>query len=43
MEKFIVFDLDGTLIDTLTGLTEAVNVTLKEINKPYHYGLNRSS
>lgn len=37
MEKFIVFDLDGTLIDTLTGLTEAVNVTLKEIKKPYHY------
>lgn len=37
MDKFVVFDLDGTLIDTLTGLTEAVNLTLKEINKPYTY------
>lgn len=37
MKNFVVFDLDGTLIDTLTGLTEAVNLTLKEINKPYHY------
>ena len=37
MDKFVVFDLDGTLIDTLTGLTEAVNLTLKEINKPYIY------
>lgn len=37
MKKFVVFDLDGTLIDTLTGLTEAVNTTLKEINKPYKY------
>ena len=37
MKNFVVFDLDGTLIDTLIGLTEAVNLTLKEINKPYYY------
>ena len=37
MEKFVCFDLDGTLIDTLTGITKAVNVTLKEIGLPYQY------
>ena len=37
MKNFVVFDLDGTLIDTLTGLTEAVNKTLKELNLPYSY------
>lgn len=35
--KFVVFDLDGTLIDTLIGITEAVNNTLKHFNYPYHY------
>ena len=37
MEKFVCFDLDGTLIDTLTGITKAVNITLKEIGLPYQY------
>ena len=37
MKNFVVFDLDGTLIDTLTGLTEAVNETLKELSLPYSY------
>ena len=37
MKKFVVFDLDGTLIDTLTGLTYSVNETLKELDLPYIY------
>ena len=40
MKKFVCFDLDGTLIDTLTGITKAVNVTLKEIGLPYQYDKN---
>lgn len=32
MKKYIICDLDGTLIDTLKGITKAVNVTLKELN-----------
>lgn len=35
MIDYLVFDLDGTLIDTLTGITEALNVTLNEL----HFGL----
>ncbi len=30
--KFIIFDLDGTLIDTLEGIKEGLNLTLKELN-----------
>lgn len=36
MIDYLVFDLDGTLIDTLTGITEALNVTLNEL----HFGLS---
>lgn len=32
--ELVVFDLDGTLLDTLGDLTDAVNVTLKEYNLP---------
>lgn len=39
MEKFIVFDCDGTLLDTLPGIKEALNVTLKEFNLNYEYNL----
>ena len=37
MVDYIVFDLDGTLIDTLEGITVAVNETLKEVGLDYHY------
>lgn len=37
MEKFCIFDLDGTLIDTLEGIKEALNETLKELNIPINY------
>lgn len=37
MKKFIVFDLDGTLINTVTGITAAVNETMKHFNYPYKY------
>lgn len=37
MKKFIVFDLDGTLIDTLEGLTVACSKFLDEFNFPYRY------
>ena len=32
--KFAVFDLDGTLLDTLDDLTAAVNHALKKYNLP---------
>ena len=32
--KTIVFDLDGTLLNTLEDLTDAVNYSLREHNKP---------
>ena len=37
MVDYIVFDLDGTLLDTLEGLTLAVNEALSELNAPYFY------
>ena len=37
MDKFCIFDLDGTLIDTLEGIKEALNETLKELNIPINY------
>jgi|GEM_PF-3533406 haloacid dehalogenase superfamily, subfamily IA, variant 1 with third motif having Dx(3-4)D or Dx(3-4)E len=37
MKKFFVFDLDGTLIDTSKGITEAVNNTLKKFNYGFKY------
>ena len=33
MGKLIIFDLDGTLLDTLTDITNSVNYTLKKFNK----------
>lgn len=33
MIKLIIFDLDGTLLDTLTDITNSVNYTLKKFNK----------
>lgn len=37
MEKFCIFDLDGTLVDTLEGIQVALNETLKELNIPINY------
>lgn len=37
MKKFIVFDLDGTLVDTLLGLTKASNELMEKYNYPYRY------
>lgn len=37
MNKFIVFDADGTLLDTLPGITKALNTTLEELNLAYVY------
>ena len=34
--KLIVFDLDGTLIDSAPDLVEAVNFALKKLDKPTH-------
>lgn len=40
MKKYIVFDLDGTLIDTLEGITKAINDTFALLSKPYCYTKN---
>lgn len=37
MKKFIIFDFDGTLVDTLKGLTNASNLLMEEFNYPYRY------
>ena len=37
MKKFLIFDLDGTLIDTAEGITKAVNNTLAHFEYPYNY------
>lgn len=34
MTKLILFDLDGTLLDTLTDLTNSVNYAMTELNLP---------
>ena len=34
MQKLVIFDLDGTLIDSLPDIYEQVNLTLKEFNQP---------
>lgn len=37
MNKFVIFDLDGTLINTLTGLTACVNLTFKKLGINFVY------
>ncbi len=37
MKDFVVLDLDGTLINTLIGITKASNLFLKAFNYPYFY------
>ena len=32
MKKGIIFDLDGTLINTISDLNDAVNLTYQELN-----------
>jgi len=34
--ELIIFDLDGTLIDSAPDLVEAVNFALSQLNKPTH-------
>ena len=36
MKKAIIFDLDGTLLNTLTDISEAVNVVLNQYGFPIH-------
>lgn len=36
MKKLVVFDLDGTLVDSICDLGNAVNFALKEYNLPLH-------
>lgn len=36
MKKIVVFDLDGTLVDSIADLGNAVNFALKEYNLPLH-------
>jgi len=37
MYKNLIFDIDGTIIDTLPSITSSVNATLKHFNKNYSY------
>ena len=32
--KLVIFDLDGTILDTVKDLTSAVNHLLKQLNRP---------
>lgn len=37
MKNFVILDLDGTIVDTLEGLTKAANLVMEEFNYPYRY------
>lgn len=37
MFKHLIFDLDGTIVDTLPGIAKAINLTLKHFKKPYQW------
>lgn len=37
MYKHLIFDLDGTLVDTLPSIIKSINLTLKHFKKPYQY------
>ena len=39
MYKHLIFDLDGTLVDTLPSIIESINFALKHFKKPYRYTL----
>ncbi|MDE6108962.1 MAG: HAD family hydrolase [Muribaculaceae bacterium] len=36
MHKLVIFDLDGTLLDTITDLGDAANYTMQEMGYPTH-------
>ncbi|NCA96652.1 MAG: HAD family hydrolase [Bacteroidia bacterium] len=37
MYKYLIFDLDGTILDTIGDITTALNVSLKECGYPFSY------
>ena len=42
MVKCVVFDFDGTLVDTLKDLCYSINEALKENNYPVSYSLEET-
>ena len=36
MKKLVIFDLDGTLLDTIADLADAANYALKQLGYPTH-------
>ena len=36
MKKLVIFDLDGTLLDTIADLAESTNHALKQLGYPTH-------
>ena len=36
MKKLVIFDLDGTLLDTIADLAESANYALKQLGYPTH-------